>query len=113
MSKQAQNVIRVYFKDVIEYIAGVPKSMIVMRYQFLNECGQTTTIRSTKVSEVYKDWYGECNLCPNNDTIIKNVYILLPNHTALDVIDEAEFGVLMDAIENFTTGRNYKDKTSI
>ena len=61
----------------------------------------TSAPRPSKLSALYKDWYGECNVCPPNDAKITNVNMRTDvGKRRFDLLDTGlEFGDFMDTLE--------------
>lgn len=107
--RYAKTVKQVTFNEAIALMKGVPRSNLVMGYRYINNWSEEISRRSTKVSAIYRDWYGECDYCPPNDAVVTHLHILLPTQVALNVAEEVPFGNLMDAIEAITAGRKHRD----
>lgn len=107
--RYAQTSKQVAFNEAVKLMKGIPRSNLVMGYRYINNWGEEISRRSAKVSAIYRDWYGECNYCPSNDTVVTHLHILLPTQVALDVVEEVQFGNLMDAIEEVTVGHKHRD----
>lgn len=107
--RYAQTTKQVTFNEAISLVRGIPRSRLAMGYSYINDSEKKVVMRSTRVSAIYRDWYGECDYCPSNDAVVTHLHILLPTQVALDVIGEVPFGNLMDAIEAVTIGRKHCD----
>lgn len=105
--RYAQTVKQASFSEAVSLMKGIPRSNLVMGYHYTNDWGEEVTMRSTKVSAIYRDWYGECDFCPPNDAEVTHLHILLPKQVALDVVGDVQFGILMDAIEQVTVGHKH------
>ena len=107
----AKNVSSVTFDDAVENIRGMRRAEIIVRFCYDNEEGEKAKVKSMKASALYRDWYGECDVCPANDAVISQLHILMnPTCTALDINEDITFERLMDAIERVTVGYKPKNK---
>lgn len=105
---KARNSFNVTLQEAMEKIKAHRRSELIIRYRYLNAVDRMVTVRSLKVSTLFKDWYNECNFCPANDTAVSNVHILInPTCTALDISEDVLFGQLMDMIAAVTVGHKY------
>ena len=106
----ARNVLNVTFGEAVEKIRGMRRSEMVVRFRYRNNDDKEVSVKSLKVSVLYKDWYNDCNICPANDAKISHLHILLnPVCTALDVEGDITFEQLMDALEEVTVGHGYSE----
>lgn len=104
----ARNVLNVTFGEAVEKIRGMRRAEMVVRFRYQNNEEEEIAVKSIKASALYKDWYGECNICPANDTKIHHLHILMnPACTALDINDDVSFERFMDALEEVTVGHKY------
>ena len=95
----------VTFHDAVESIRGMSRAKMIVRFCYYNAEGKKIKVSPRKASALYRDWYGECNICPANDAVISQLHILMnPTCTALDVTEDVTFEQLMDAIEEETVG---------
>lgn len=108
----AEKIMRVTFHDAVESIRGMPRAKMIVRFCYYNAEGKRIKVKARKASALYRDWYGECNICPANDAIITRLHILMnPTCTALDITEDVTFEQLMDAIEEVTVG--FKPETNM
>lgn len=96
---------KVSFNEAIAQMKNMLRGAVSMKYQYTNEDGKKVSVPTQKVSTIYGDWYGECNYCPANDTMVSHIHLLLPTNVTLEVEGEVPFGDLMDAIEENTVGK--------
>lgn len=70
-------------------------------FTFVNDLGVLVKQKQVKLSALYKDWYGECNVCPPNDAKITNVNMRTDvGQRRFDLLDTGlEFGDFMDTLE--------------
>lgn len=47
-----------------------PKTTDIRFYEALEFCEPTIHTTTMNVDELYKDWYGKCNICPENGDFI-------------------------------------------
>ena len=106
----ARNTQNVTFKEAVEKLRGIRRAELVVRFRYRNCDDKEVAVKSVKASSLYKDWYGNCNICPANDTVIRRLHILInPSCTALDVTDAVTFEQLMDALETAAVGHAHRD----
>lgn len=104
----ARNILNVTFEEAIEKIRGMCRSEMVVRFCYRNNEDEEVAVKSIKASALYKDWYGDCDICPANDTKIRHLHILLnPTCTALDITDDVTFEQFMDALEDVAVGHKH------
>lgn len=104
----ARNTLIVTFEDAAEKLRGIRKSEMVVRFCYRNNDDQEVSVKSLKMSALYKDWYNNCNICPANDTPITHLHILLNQTcTALDITGDVTFEQLMNMVEDVTVGFKY------
>lgn len=104
----ARNTLNVTFDEAIEKIRSMRRAEIVVRFHYRNNEDEEIAVKSIKASALYRDWYGECDICPANDTKIYHLHILMnPACTALDISDDVSFERFMDALEEVTVGHKY------
>ncbi len=108
--RPAKTALSLSFENVIPKLQGVPRSQIMVSFQYENADGNEVTVRSTKASTLYKDWYTECSLCPENDAYITCLHIHLPSCESIDVDHDLTFEELMFAIEKYAAGRDVGDE---
>lgn len=98
------------FEEAVVMISGLRRAEIVVRFKFMNADDKPVSMKSMKLSALYRDWYGECAFCPSNDACINGLHILLPTHVALDINESVPFGKFMDAVESVTKGWKFVDR---
>lgn len=102
---RAKNVLDIAFNDVIEKNRGFRRAEIIIRFCYYNAEGKKVKVKSMKASALYRDWYGECIVCPPNDARISQLHILVnPICTALDIKEDVTFEQLMNVLEEVTVG---------
>lgn len=105
--RNASKTLSVTFDEAIEMLHGFRRAELIVRYFFINSDGAVVRVKSMKASALYKDWYGECNYCPSNDTYVSHLHILLPTHIALDVKHDVRFERLMNVLEKVAVGHKH------
>lgn len=92
---------KVDLKTAIQGCKNVTPSQVWIGFEYVNDAGVRIKQRQVKLCRLYKDWYGECDLCPSNDTGITLVRMRTDvTHMKFDVTDtELKFGDFMDEIE--------------
>lgn len=107
--RKASNTLNVSFEEAVEKMRGFRRAELIIRYRFTNADNATVDVKSMKASALYKDWYGNCNFCPSNDTYINHLHILLPTHVALDIAHDVQFECLLNALEEVTVGHKHRN----
>lgn len=70
-------------------------------FTFENDIGKRVKQKQVRLSALYKDWYGECDMCPPNDAKITNVNMRtdVSKHRFDILAEDLEFGDFMDILE--------------
>lgn len=101
----------VSFVDAVVGSKGREPSKVWVRFSYHNVDGQRVHQKDIRLSILYKDWYGECEHCPSNDTKITELHIRTADGAKFSVADAGlEFGDFMDTLEaNFKFQRPKTD----
>lgn len=96
---------RVDLKTAIQGCKDVTPSLVWIGFEYVNDDGARIKRRQVRLGRLYRDWYGECDLCPSNDTVIASVNMRTDvTCRKFDVADtDLTFGDFMDELE-----RNWK-----
>ena len=106
----AKNVLKVTFEEAMEKVRGVQRGGLVVRFRYRNCDDEEVIVKSIRASALYKDWYGDCNICPANDAVVTRLRILInPSCTALDITHDVVFERFMDTLEAVTVGWKHVD----
>lgn len=90
----------VSFMDAVNSIKGRIPSRVWVRFCFINTMGDKVRQKDIRLNVLYKDWYGECEHCPANDTPITDVHVRTEDGVKLSLADTGiKFGDFMDTLE--------------
>lgn len=104
-----QSLLALPFELLVPKLDGIRRSQIMVSFRYENADCEEVTLTPTKASELYKDWYADCAICPENDAFITDLRIHLPSCETIHVNHDLVFEELMFAIESHTIGRDVKN----
>ena len=88
-------------EDAIQGCKPATPNKVWIGFAFVNDAGVRVRQRQVRLSVLYKDWYGECSMCPPNDAVITSVNMRTDvGKLRFDLPDgDLQFGAFMDALE--------------
>ena len=88
-------------KTAIQGCKNVTPNQVWIGFEYVNDDGIRIKQRQVRLCRLYKDWYGECALCPSNDTEIISVRMRTDiTRMKFDVTDTGlKIGDFMDELE--------------
>lgn len=96
--------VRVTFEEAKQMLRGTLRGQARISFEFDNESRQHEALPSISTAVLYKDWWGDCCYCPNNDTTVTHLQFNLAGKQ-INVYDGVNFGSLMEFISKEMRGR--------
>ena len=85
--------------EALNWLKICRPSTVNVEFSFKNMICKFVKQKMT-VRALYNDWYGNCQFCPSNDTVLCSVTLYSPNGQKFEIEDSiVVFGDMMDDIE--------------
>jgi len=88
--------------DAIERIRQLLPGQVKAKFKWFNVDGKLIQQPAVTLVKLYRDWYGDCELCPENDSTLMDLVSHLPGNKLLAIEQDSPvvFGELMDLLES-------------
>ena len=88
--------------DAIERIRQLLPGQVKAKFKWFNVDGKLIQQPAITLVKLYRDWYGDCELCPENDSTLMDLVLHLPGNKLLAIEQDSPvvFGELMDLLES-------------
>ena len=87
--------------EALEKVRAFPPAQVTAKFKWFNLDGKLIRRPATTLTMLYRNWYGECEVCPENGSELMDLEFHLPGNKLLAIKQDAPvaFGELMDLLE--------------